>query len=483
MKKSKLILFVILIMSIFIAKPQALDNLYNLDWQSEKQKSYDKKDYDDVLFFSFKDNHILKFSYEEDDSDDYYVNATHYDKDGNVLASKKLPSFYDVFVDDKYIYVCTYGEEDDYKLIKYDEKFNELANITITGYDSASIIGLTDDKVILFVYTYEYVEEQSKYEYFYLEVDKNLEHIDTFKETEDTATKYSNLLYGKYFNNDMSLEKLQNNFKKIREKYGESYIEKIDPRGYIVLNVIDRENYTNDKLIVLDFNLNEIIVKNTNYDDDDEPIKDIVILDNNIAIVYEKNREFTDDSKDEYYIPNDYINIYDLNGKFIETIDNDVTYYGLTAINGGFVVEQSTHPGCTAYIPVDVSSIDTMRPACTLEYSTVVYKLTYNIKTNVTGDGQIEVQDKAMVGDEVKFNIIPSNDWILSKIIIKDSQGNIIEYKDNSFIMPDSDVTIEVTFEIENPNTSDIWISGITIITIILGIILIKNKKKLKFLK
>ena len=124
-----------------------------------------------------------------------------------------------------------------------------------------------------------------------------------------------------------------------------------------------------------------------------------------------------------------------------------------------------------------------MRPACTFEYSTVVYKLTYNIKTNVTGDGQIEVQDKAMVGDEVKFNIIPSNDWILSKIIIKDSQGNIIEYKDNSFIMPDSDVTIEVTFEIENPNTSDIWISGITIITIILGIILIKNKKKLKFLK
>ena len=120
---------------------------------------------------------------------------------------------------------------------------------------------------------------------------------------------------------------------------------------------------------------------------------------------------------------------------------------------------------------------------CAIDTSLEVYTISYNIISKISGNGHIYVAEASRAGSSETFKIVADKGWKVASIKITDEQGNAIEYKENTFIMPSSDITIEVTFEVENPNTSDIWISGITIITIILGIILIKNKKKLKFLK
>ena len=113
----------------------------------------------------------------------------------------------------------------------------------------------------------------------------------------------------------------------------------------------------------------------------------------------------------------------------------------------------------------------------------------FNIGINVEGNGTVNVPEEAFPGDEVEVVLTPDFGWTVDSIIVRDADGNEIEVNDNKFIMPDSDVTIEVKFKkiveeiIENPNTAAISITGLVLLAGGLGFIVNKNYKKLKFLK
>ena len=121
----------------------------------------------------------------------------------------------------------------------------------------------------------------------------------------------------------------------------------------------------------------------------------------------------------------------------------------------------------------------------------------YEIKNNITGDGKIEVASKAKKGDEVTFKLTALNGSTLTKLVLKNSTGEEIEYtnisedKDgntiitmNKFTMPEGIVTIDATFEVVKvPITGDNLIRYIMILVgslIILTITKVAYKKNNK---
>ena len=123
----------------------------------------------------------------------------------------------------------------------------------------------------------------------------------------------------------------------------------------------------------------------------------------------------------------------------------------------------------------------------------------YEIKSNITGDGKIEVVSKAKKGDEVTFKLTALNGTTITKLVVKDSDGNTIKYtsvsedKDgntiisiNKFTMPEKNITIEATFEVVKvPITGDsiniyimILIASLIILSIARSTYKKNNKKK-----
>lgn len=111
------------------------------------------------------------------------------------------------------------------------------------------------------------------------------------------------------------------------------------------------------------------------------------------------------------------------------------------------------------------------------------YTPIFSIDKKIDGNGTIEVIEQSKSGDKITYKITPKDGYKLDKIVIKDSNGNIIEVKDNEFIMPSSNVSIEAIFVVDNPNTStNIYIS-ISILLLIIGILTIKKyKTKIDFI-
>jgi hypothetical protein len=120
--------------------------------------------------------------------------------------------------------------------------------------------------------------------------------------------------------------------------------------------------------------------------------------------------------------------------------------------------------------------------------------LEYEIKSNITGDGKIEVASKAKKGDEVTFKLTALNGSTLTKLVLKNSNGDEIEYtnisedKDgntiitmNKFTMPEGIVTIDATFEVVKvPITGD---NLIRYIMILVGSLIILTFTKVAYKK
>ena len=103
----------------------------------------------------------------------------------------------------------------------------------------------------------------------------------------------------------------------------------------------------------------------------------------------------------------------------------------------------------------------------------------YSIKTTQSGKGQVIVKKSAYGGKEVTFEIVPEEGYVLGVVKVTDANGNILTFTSNTFTMPSSDVTIEVIFLPENPDTKDITIIIFSIF-IISGVIFIICNKHLK---
>ena len=62
--------------------------------------------------------------------------------------------------------------------------------------------------------------------------------------------------------------------------------------------------------------------------------------------------------------------------------------------------------------------------------------------------GTVTVVAKEMSGESVTITVTPDSGYMLDTIEVKDANGNEVSLKDMSFIMPDSDVTITVTWKL-----------------------------------
>ena len=75
----------------------------------------------------------------------------------------------------------------------------------------------------------------------------------------------------------------------------------------------------------------------------------------------------------------------------------------------------------------------------------------YNISIEDSQYGKIEIKDStAISGQKVSIVVTPDEGYELDTLIVKDTNGNVIEVKDNTFNMPESDVIIIAAFREKN---------------------------------
>ncbi len=87
---------------------------------------------------------------------------------------------------------------------------------------------------------------------------------------------------------------------------------------------------------------------------------------------------------------------------------------------------------------------------------------TYNISTDVLGNGDISVRSSARVGDTVTVTVMHSNGYKLHHITVTDQYGNTIDLIDGtSFVMPDGDVTVSAAFVKNLPRPATVNFSGL----------------------
>ena len=123
------------------------------------------------------------------------------------------------------------------------------------------------------------------------------------------------------------------------------------------------------------------------------------------------------------------------------------------------------------------TSAGRLRAAAAADYFELVY---YGfdpvVETNTFGKGTVNlVNDNYNVGDVVSFKYAPDTGYVIDKVIVKDEQGNNIEVKDDTFVMPNSNVVIEVYFaeSVVNPNTGVFMSIGASLLFIIAAVVIV----------
>ncbi len=74
------------------------------------------------------------------------------------------------------------------------------------------------------------------------------------------------------------------------------------------------------------------------------------------------------------------------------------------------------------------------------------YNEFYNIKTKIEGNGKIKIKEDALEGETVSFELLPDDDNEVDKVEVLNGSENIL-ITNNSFIMPNSDVIVNVVFK------------------------------------
>lgn len=165
--------------------------------------------------------------------------------------------------------------------------------------------------------------------------------------------------------------------------------------------------------------------------------------------------------------------ILDMQGNIIQEISEEEFYLSLVAGPTSFMTlgsNSTTENRC-------YNEEKEMAYNC-FKNNNIVYYLPLSIETKIEGQGTIEVTNTARYEELIKYYPIPEDNYQLETINIIDSQGNEISYNNNSFTMPENDVTIVATFNVENPKTGDISIIATITIMLTTAIILIIKRKR-----
>ncbi len=107
------------------------------------------------------------------------------------------------------------------------------------------------------------------------------------------------------------------------------------------------------------------------------------------------------------------------------------------------------------------------------------YSFECNIYQEDNPYGTLEVADASLPNEETTIAITPNSGYEIENIDIRDAQGNQIELTENTFIMPENDVYINVSYtaSVENPETVDmILMIGVTLVIIVGAIFAFREK-------
>lgn len=239
--------------------------------------------------------------------------------------------------------------------------------------------------------------------------------------------------------------------------------------------------------------------------------------------IFDKNKMITDISLVHGYVvmslydgKTSKIEVYSTDGKLLETISAEkeqlcdrmyptASGFSVMCIKGvnllpptTMIPQPSTAPPEATPAPVKSSSLEFMQSFDNMnldkgytEYvfetaHNEVYTLVKNIKTKVVGKGKVEVTDSSMIGGMVTFKIEPEEGYVLKKVKVTDSDGNVVEFTTDTFKMPSSDVLIEAEFVpevVDNPKTGIIdYIALLILIEIVLvgTVYYFRNKGKFR---
>lgn len=112
------------------------------------------------------------------------------------------------------------------------------------------------------------------------------------------------------------------------------------------------------------------------------------------------------------------------------------------------------------------------------------YEFNCIIKSEENVLGTLTVVENAKPYEEITLSVTPNSGYQLESITIKDTQGNVINLVNNTFVMPENDVEITTNYveTLSNPETVDI-IFIISFLAFLVSIVLIFFSKKLRWLK
>lgn len=112
------------------------------------------------------------------------------------------------------------------------------------------------------------------------------------------------------------------------------------------------------------------------------------------------------------------------------------------------------------------------------------YEFNCVIKSEENILGTLKVVENAKPYEKVTLSVTPNSGYELESITVKDSQGNIINLVNNTFVMPENDVSITTNYieTLSNPETVDI-IFIISFLAFLISITIIFLYRKLRWLK
>ncbi len=178
--------------------------------------------------------------------------------------------------------------------------------------------------------------------------------------------------------------------------------------------------------------------------------------------------------KENIIVDEPYNHIFILNEKIIATSNNEIVIY-----NFDTTLEET--------IPVFNNRVVKLNDQIMVinndEKNITSYLFNVYIETIKSEFGTIEVQNNALPNTKVELKVTPNSGYKLAELVITDEYGNIIPYKEDSFITPSSNVQLVANYKetVTNPETVDIVIKiiGISIIALL---VITKLHKKLKWI-
>ena len=333
-------------------------------------------------------------------------------------------------------FICTYRYTPNNEIVKQDELYVGMAKTYVEGE-------LTKDYGIVTFNQYQFISNNNSYlDVFY---DANIignNIIDNY------LNSYKNYLASSDIN-----------------------IQDIDILAISdIVNIFEKDNLSNEQ-IKNAFTNNNYWVHYIRFDDAHDAIGDIRLLSNKYSWLYNTTYWTRTVSNNAMYLGDTEINN---NKAYIDELPNTTEIYFVN-YNGKICHT----PYSTTFLGVGI------RPVITISKATI----NYLIETKTNGNGYVTAEKiEAPEGALIKFTVEPKQGYVLGEVKVIDSEGNIIIFKDYSFTMPSSNVTIEATFvkaesEVINPKTSRYISISLIILSIALFILLLalnRQKKRLE---